>query len=70
MDCKGGNPVSAQGVDLAIIVDCSQHLEVAFKPCVSGDLLKQKINAERFISVFLLTYCLEAVLLQVCCLHF
>ena len=39
VDCKRGNPVSALGVGGKN--NCSPHLEVAFKPCVSGDLQKQ-----------------------------
>ena len=45
MDCKGGNPVSALGVGGNgpwKKVDCSPHLEVAFRPCVSGDLHKNE----------------------------
>ena len=41
MDCKGGNPVSALGVGgngLWNKNNCSPDLDVAFRPCVSGDL--------------------------------
>ena len=41
MDCERGNPVSALGVGgngLWKQNNCSPHLEVAFRPCVSGDL--------------------------------
>ena len=37
MYCKGGNHVSAPGVHVAApgkIVDCSQQVEIAFRPCV------------------------------------
>ncbi len=51
MDCKGGNPVSAPGVGgngpWKKIVDCSPHLEVAFRPYVSGDLNKKKKEKKR-----------------------
>ena len=43
MDCKRGTPVSALGVggNWPQENDCSPHLEVAFRPCVSGDLHKK-----------------------------
>ena len=43
MDCKGGNPVSALGVGGNgpwKNKNCSPHLEVAFRPCVFGELHK------------------------------
>ena len=44
MDCKRGKPVSALGVGgngLRKKNNCSPHLEVAFRPCVSGDMHKK-----------------------------
>ena len=47
MDCKRGNPVLALGVGGNILwkkTNCSPHLEVAFRPCVSGDVHKNKMK--------------------------
>ena len=55
MDCTEGNPVSALGVDgnlqrplITKIVAYNIHLELAFRPCVSGDLNKKKLKKLTF----------------------
>ena len=42
MECERGNPVSALGGGNGLWKKkCSPHCEVAFRPCVSGDLHKK-----------------------------
>ena len=56
MDCERGNPVSALGVGgngLWKKNNFSPHLEVAFTPCVSGDLHEEKNEKNsRYISIW------------------
>ncbi len=63
-DCEGGNPVSAPGVggNVGLVavdlgrqpkpVKCSPHLELAVRPCESGDISqKMKIKNYKIIQI-------------------
>ena len=65
MVCEGGNPVSARwlgGNGPWNKINCSPHLEVPFKPCVSGDLQKKiyKMHSNQFSVKYYLWSCNNA----------